>query len=80
MTATATEKMDAITIVKSERYKQYRDILFCELNEGQFYSHDDMQKSLIRLCLSLLKRTLCPRPAERNRTRQPAQGASYWDA
>ena len=45
-TTTATEKMDAITIVKSERYKQYRDILFCELNEGQFYSHDDIAKIL----------------------------------
>lgn len=41
---TKQEKFDAVTLVKSERYRPWRDLLCAELEEGKLYSHDEIEK------------------------------------
>lgn len=45
------ERFDAITIVKSEKYKQFRDLLCIELDEDKLYSHDEI-KNIIEKALA----------------------------
>ena len=35
---------DAVTIVKSKKYRRYADLLCCELEEGKQYTHADIDK------------------------------------
>lgn len=42
---TASEaKFDAVTIVKSKKYRRYADLLCGELEEGRQYTHADIDK------------------------------------
>ena len=40
------ETFDGVTIVKSDTYKEYRDLLDAKLENGVEYSHDDIKKIL----------------------------------
>lgn len=44
--ATKQEKFDAVTLVKSEKYRQWRDLLCVELDEGKVYSHSEVTNPL----------------------------------
>lgn len=35
---------DAVTIVKSKKYRRYADLLCCELEEGKQYTHADIDR------------------------------------
>lgn len=37
-------KFDAVTIVKSKKYRRYADLLCCELEEGKQYTHADIDR------------------------------------
>lgn len=43
-TSATAETFDAVTIVKSDTYRQHVDILCAELEEDKQYSHDDIKK------------------------------------
>ena len=40
------ERFDKVTILQSERFKRYRDILDTVLNSGQLYGADEVDKML----------------------------------
>lgn len=40
------ERFDKVTILQSERFKRYRDILDTVLNSGQLYGADEVDKVL----------------------------------
>ena len=44
MTTAPEATFDAVTIVKSKKYRRYADLLCCELEEGQQYTHADIDK------------------------------------
>ncbi|MDN0047563.1 hypothetical protein QVN49_11170 [Megasphaera hexanoica] len=45
MATTAAEaQFDAVTIVKSKKYRRYADLLCGELEEGRQYTHADIDK------------------------------------
>ena len=43
-TTTSEAKFDAVTIVKSKKYRRYADLLCCELEEGKQYTHADIDR------------------------------------
>lgn len=46
---TASEaKFDAVTIVKSKKYRRYADLLCCELEEDKQYSHTEIDAIIQR--------------------------------
>lgn len=45
-TTNEVERFDGYAIIKSERYGQYEDILRCLLDDGELYSHEDIDKLL----------------------------------
>ena len=44
MTTAPEATFDAVTIVKSKKYRRYADLLCCELEEGRQYTHADIDK------------------------------------
>ena len=44
MTTAPEATYNAVTIVKSKKYRRYADLLCCELEEGQQYTHADIDK------------------------------------
>lgn len=43
-TTVVEERFDAVTIVTSEEYKQYRDLLHSQLEEGRLYTRSEIKK------------------------------------
>lgn len=44
ITTAPEAKFDAVTIVKSKKYRRYADLLCGELEEGRQYTHADIDK------------------------------------
>lgn len=44
MTTAPEATFDAVTIVKSKKYRRYADLLCGELEEGRQYTHADIDK------------------------------------
>lgn len=42
----AEQQFDAYTIVASDKYRRYRDLLTCLLNEDEMYTESDIDKIL----------------------------------
>ena len=42
----AEQQFDAYTIVASDKYRRYRDLLTCLLNEDEMYTDSDIDKIL----------------------------------
>lgn len=40
--ATTEARYDGVTIVKSKKYRQYADLLCCELDEGKTYTEAEI--------------------------------------
>ncbi len=51
---------DAVTIVKSKKYRRYADLLCCELEEGQQYTHADIDKIIQGALMRPVVRTVNP--------------------
>lgn len=43
---TAEQQFDAYTIIASDKYRRYRDLLTCLLNEDEMYTESDIDKIL----------------------------------
>ena len=53
-------KFDAVTIVKSKKYRRYADVLCCELEEGKQYSHTEIDAIIQRALTRPVVRTVNP--------------------
>ena len=42
------ERFDALTIIQSDKYKRYADLLSLFLNDDELYSHDEIESILNR--------------------------------
>lgn len=42
----AEQQFDAYTIVASDKYRRYRDLLTCRLDENVMYTHSDIDRIL----------------------------------
>lgn len=51
---------DAVTIVKSKKYRRYADVLCCELEDGKQYSHTDIDQIIKRALTRPVVRTVNP--------------------
>lgn len=47
-TANEVERFDALTIIQSDKYKRYADLLSLFLNDDELYSHDEIESILNR--------------------------------
>ena len=43
---TAEQQFDAYAIIASDKYRRYRDLLTCLLNEDEIYTESDIDKIL----------------------------------
>ena len=43
---TAEQQFDAYAIIASDKYRRYRDLLTCLLNEDEMYTESDIDKIL----------------------------------
>ena len=43
---TAEQQFDAYAIIASDKYRRYRDLLTCLLNEDEMYTESDIDKVL----------------------------------
>lgn len=43
---TTEQQFDAYTIIASDKYRRYRDLLTCLLNEDEMYTESDIDKIL----------------------------------
>lgn len=43
---TAEQQFDAYAIIASDKYRQYRDLLTCLLDEDALYTHSDIDRIL----------------------------------
>lgn len=43
---TADQQFDAYAIIASDKYRRYRDLLTCLLNEDEMYTESDIDKIL----------------------------------
>lgn len=43
---TAEQQFDAYAIIASDKYRRYRDLLTCFLNEDEMYTESDIDKIL----------------------------------
>ena len=59
-TTAAKAKFDAVTIVKSKKYRRYADVLCCELEEGKQYSHTEIDAIIQRALTRPVVRTVNP--------------------
>lgn len=49
------QQFDAYTIIASDKYKRYRDLLSCLLEEDVMYTHSDIDKILNQALNQLVK-------------------------
>lgn len=47
-TANNVERFDALTIIQSDKYRRYADLLRLFLNDDEVYSHDEIESILNR--------------------------------
>lgn len=55
---TAEEKFDGQTIIKSVKYKRYADILIHLLNDGELYTHSQVDEILKNTLKQPVKRDI----------------------
>ena len=60
ITTAPEAKFDAVTIVKSKKYRRYADLLCCELEEGRQYSHTDIEQIIKGALTRPVVRTVNP--------------------
>lgn len=53
--ATDIERFDALTIIQSDKYKRYSDLLRLYLNDDELYSHDEIEIILNRALTTPVK-------------------------
>ena len=53
--ANDTERFDALTIIQSDKYKRYSDLLRLYLNDDELYSHDEIEIILNRALTTPVK-------------------------
>lgn len=49
------ERFDALTIIQSDKYKRYSDLLRLYLNDDELYSHDEIEIILNRALTTPVK-------------------------
>lgn len=54
-TANEVERFDALTIIQSDKYKRYADLLSLFLNDDELYSHDEIESILNRALTTPVK-------------------------